>query len=289
MLLLGTQCLEVNPTPVLVEEVSHMSIKRHITAFPLRQVYGPLVAGVLFLGTATLAWSGEPQPPYQATGFKVGEVSDSGAIVWTRLTSRPHRNPPDGPQTELVVAGDEVPKKAGRKGEVRLPPSLAVGDLRDATPGTKGEVRAAYRTDTSAGWQFTAWEAVDPERDFTRQIPLAGLRPNAQYELRVESRAPGDGPAGQSLEGRFHTAPAADQAAPATPLYPTPPRASLSPRNVDGNTGNRGSQLVHSGLGDLCTPYIQLLKAGQPGQMREAAVVDLCAGNGQILKLAQRR
>ena len=39
------------------------------------------LAGWLMAG----AWAA-PGPPYQATGFKVGEVTDTSAIVWTRLT-----------------------------------------------------------------------------------------------------------------------------------------------------------------------------------------------------------
>ena len=31
-------------------------------------------------------------PPFQATGVKVGEVTDTGALVWVRLTADPVRN-----------------------------------------------------------------------------------------------------------------------------------------------------------------------------------------------------
>ena len=33
-------------------------------------------------------------PPYHATGFKVGEVTDTSAIVWTRLTRHAEHNAP---------------------------------------------------------------------------------------------------------------------------------------------------------------------------------------------------
>ena len=40
--------------------------------------------------------------PYQATGFKVGEISPRKAIVWTRLTRNQTPNPADAPMVEFV-------------------------------------------------------------------------------------------------------------------------------------------------------------------------------------------
>ena len=147
--------------------------------------------------------------PYQTTGFKVGEVTDTSAIVWTRLTRVPLPNPfpPQAP----------VPKQkegAGRKGKAApRVPDLPAEQLPESVPGTAGEVRVGHRLAGQGDWQFSAWQAVDAQRDFTRQIPLSGLQPQARYELRVESRGAGGSPAGQCLEGAFRTAPAADQPA----------------------------------------------------------------------------
>ena len=156
-----------------------------------------------------LAASESPsQSPYQATGFKVGEVTDATAIVWTRLTRSAQPNPPDPSRP----AGT---KKKGRRAEPRKPVAdVNVAELPEAAPGVPGEVRVGYRPSGSPEWQFSAWAAVDPDRDFTRQIVLESLRPNARYELRVDSRGAGGGPAGQSLEGEFHTAPVAGDPAP---------------------------------------------------------------------------
>ncbi len=52
------------------------------------------VALVCFLNVSA---SGADQAgPYQATGFKVGEVTDTTAIVWTRLTRNAKPNRPHG-------------------------------------------------------------------------------------------------------------------------------------------------------------------------------------------------
>ncbi len=148
--------------------------------------------------------------PYQATGLKVGEVSDTTAMVWTRLTRHPQRNAADGPMVRFRYA-DNDQKKRGRIEGVVYPPGRTVDDLRDAAPGAAGQVRVLYKPADAAAWQQTAWQDVDPQRDFTRQFPLRDLQPDTRYLLRVESSA-GD-QRGQTIAGGFRTAPAAGQAA----------------------------------------------------------------------------
>ena len=59
--------------------------------------------------------------PYQATGFKVGEVTDNSAIVWTRLTANEkalERDPElDGPRARRH-AGISPPRPLKRLGAV---------------------------------------------------------------------------------------------------------------------------------------------------------------------------
>ncbi len=40
--------------------------------------------------------------PFQATGFKVGEVTHNSAIVWTRLTANAKANPSANPTLKFV-------------------------------------------------------------------------------------------------------------------------------------------------------------------------------------------
>ncbi len=152
--------------------------------------------------------------PFQANGFKVGEVTDTTAVVWTRLTRRPERNPPDGPMVNVIM---EEPEKDGEKKSgsrrrkvigVEYPDGATVADIRDAAPGVDGFVRVLYRAPGADAWLRTAWHRVDPERDFIRQITLRGLRPGTRYELRVESSHDGEAATGQTIDGRFSTAPA---------------------------------------------------------------------------------
>jgi alkaline phosphatase D len=158
-------------------------------------------------------------PPYQATGFKIGEVTDTTAIVWTRLTRKPQRNSSDAPMVEILFeqgGASSAKKKARRRRKVAgvtYPEGITVADIRDAVPGAPGLVRVAYRTAGGGPLRTTAWQAVDPDRDFTRQLRLEDLKPNTGYTVRVESRATEEGPPGLALEGSFTTAPrAADPA-----------------------------------------------------------------------------
>ena len=155
--------------------------------------------------------------PFQATGFKVGEVTDRTALVWTRLTARARRNPADAPMVTFETAkpaGGETPRAKRRKiVGVVYPPGATAADIRDAAPGAAGEVRVLYRVLGTEAWVKTAWQTVRADRDFTRQFALTGLTAGARYEIRVESRGPSGGAAGQVLAGRFRTAPPPDKAA----------------------------------------------------------------------------
>ncbi len=171
------------------------------------------VASLLLLSLpATAADSGAP---YQATGFKVGEVTDSSAIIWTRLTLRAQPNPPDGPMVKIEYDGSNktAAKRARKVARPVYPAGVTVADIRDAAPGTEGEVRVRYRPQAAGDWLETDWQPVDSQRDYTRQFTLAGLQPKTRYQLLVESRQSGGGLPRQSLDGRFLTAPAPDDPA----------------------------------------------------------------------------
>src|SRR5688572_22635359 len=66
--------------------------------------------------------------PFQATGTRVGEVTENSAIVWTRLTSHAERNN-DGVVFE---------KTAGR--QKNQPVTIPVEQIEGACPGTAGRI-----------------------------------------------------------------------------------------------------------------------------------------------------
>lgn len=155
--------------------------------------------------------------PYQATGIKVGEVTPTSAIVWTRLTAAAERvdhemiRPPvryrradaDG----LVDPPVWPATPANWSPVVELPEGMDVQDMQGAAPGAAGETRVLYRVSDGDEWAATDWQAVDPDRDYTRQHTLEGLQPATEYALRIESRPRGKD-VSSTVEGRLATAPA---------------------------------------------------------------------------------
>lgn len=174
-----------------------------------------LALGMVSLGMVSMTLTGRlnAQGPYQATGIKIGEVSESSAIVWTRLTLRPDRNPADAPMVEFQTVASETEKKGKEVIGVVYPDSLGVGDIRDAVPGTRGQTRVLYRPAGEDEWRETGWQDVDRERDYTRAYLIDGLRSGTRYAVKVQSRASAASPMGTEVEGGFLTAPAADDPA----------------------------------------------------------------------------
>jgi alkaline phosphatase D len=160
-----------------------------------------LVATVFVFLTAPTAHAAGP---YQATGFKVGEVSPRSAIVWTRLTTNQTPNPADAPMVDFVYE-----EGRGRQPllEIVWPDGGGVASIRNAVPGSPGEVRVLYRPVGTEQWWSSGWELVDPASDFTRQFELIKLEPGTPYAVQVESRTAADGEAGETLVGGFVTAP----------------------------------------------------------------------------------
>ena len=157
--------------------------------------------------------SNADEGPYQATGFKVGEVSHDSALVWTRLTEHKEPNPGDGPWFEIettkgvILADENNYKRVPVTGVRFLPPAESAGDLRWAVPGATGATRVGYRKFGKKGlMEFTEWVDVDPKWDYTVQHELTNLIPGVKYELQVESRGE-DQEAGETTSGSFVTAP----------------------------------------------------------------------------------
>ena len=69
------------------------------------------------LAAVFLAGSALAQGPFMATGFKVGEVTDASAIVWTRLTRHPERNPADGPMVTIRQTEGDDRVEGGVRGD----------------------------------------------------------------------------------------------------------------------------------------------------------------------------
>jgi len=155
--------------------------------------------------------------PYQATGIKIGEVTDKEAIIWTRLTHHPERVGLGAPMPEVLYSdsdtGELVKKPKGRPDSapvVKFPENSTIQTIEGAVPGAPGKVRLLYKMESASNWNTTNWNNVDPKRDYTHQFKLANLKPNSRYQVRVEATTRG-GMKGQLINGSFKTAPRADE------------------------------------------------------------------------------
>ena len=132
--------------------------------------------------------------PHLANGFKIGEVTDHSAIVWTRLTAAAQANP-----AEL----GKVPARQATDADIAALPGV--------TPGMTGDVSLEVSTQPNftAAKQFPA-RRVAADTDFTHQWTLDGLQPATKYYLRV-SAGNAAGQTTAQLDGSFTTAPPADK------------------------------------------------------------------------------
>ncbi len=135
---------------------------------------------------------------HQATGVRVGEITPTSAIIWTRLTKHATRN-----NKGVVFKG---------KGTNQEPATVdvPVSEIEGACPGQAGEIRLRYVPVNIAiaglATQETEWQKASAATDFTQQFRLLNLLPGTLYGYSVETRAEDEFPH-QSLSGQFETAP----------------------------------------------------------------------------------
>lgn len=187
-----------------------------MTYSTMKRIYTFLPIIFLVLGCSYSPQSSiKEKGPYMASGIKIGEVTDSSAIIWVRLTKDSLRVDSDI-VPEVSYYNEETKEWEGRKGrpnrEVRVvyPQGKTIVDLEGAVPGVSGEVRLRYRPLFSAEWETTDWVAVDPQRDYTHQFAISDLISHTRYLIQLESRSP-KGKNGPSMEGGFWTAPTAEE------------------------------------------------------------------------------
>lgn len=155
-----------------------------------------LLVVALSIVSAIIAWSRETVAAEMAMGFRVGEVTQDSAIVWTRITREAERN----------WDGFREPSKRQPKQAEYVPSKIAVENREGATPGAEGQVRAIISVDKKPdSTSVTPWANVDPERDYTHQFHFKYLKPNTKYTIRVEARDSADAEVSASASGSFRT------------------------------------------------------------------------------------
>lgn len=177
--------------------------------------------------------------PYLATGIKIGEVTQTEAIVWVKLTENPERIGNDAPMPDVKYKDPETGKMIERKGRpditpvVSYPEGYTIKTIQGATPGVEGKVRLKYKIKGDQNWITLDWSPVDPKKDFTHQFEISGLSAGKEYELIVEAGPEKGNEVSASIVGKFKTAPTADAASEVNFIVTT----GTSYGDVDSDTG----------------------------------------------------
>ena len=160
---------------------------------------------------ALMSQSESDQGPYLATGIRIGDVSQTEAVIWARLTKNKNRVN-DAPLPISLYTDPTTNKRHLRKtrrdkdGTVYFPQGYDINTVEGAVPGIKGELRVHYKPDDLSSWKYTDWEAVDPEANYSKKFVLDKLHPGKTYELLVEAR-PENGITSAQMKGKFKTPP----------------------------------------------------------------------------------
>lgn len=159
-----------------------------------------MVFCVLFFQCESLT---DSDVPYNAQGELVGEVTDTSAIVMTRLTLREHRNPTTQWWTTMWDTS------GGERTRITMDWHP---DITEGVPGREGFTRLHYSLQPDCSQPLsTAWQKGEAASDFAVHFRITGLVPNSTYYYRVETAsAPDTKPTRLGAIGQFRTAPAPD-------------------------------------------------------------------------------
>ncbi|WP_282135721.1 alkaline phosphatase D family protein [Seonamhaeicola maritimus] len=137
---------------------------------------------------------------YFTTGFKIGEVSQNSAIIWTRLCK----------------SAKPVPVQHVRQDKTFKPPksfnnNMPVNEMDGAVEGSFGEIKVklASKNDTI----IIDWTYVSALKDYTYKRKVEGLKPNMFYKVKLIGRM-GKGQPETTVFGSFNTAPDAYDTSP---------------------------------------------------------------------------
>src|SRR4051794_723264 len=141
--------------------------------------------------------AGDPAGGRQATGVKVGEITPTSAVIWTR-------------RTRSATRLDSGPRyRATGRDASHLAHGADVDAIEGACPGEAGYIQVHVEAQSGPHRRHSkSWTGVDAESDFTHQFRFEGLQPATIYRFAVETKRTRAGRAEAALAGHFRTAPA---------------------------------------------------------------------------------
>lgn len=158
-----------------------------------------IAAILLFQGTFFLnAQDGDSV--YFTTGFKIGEVTNSSAIILTRLCKTPK-----------PVAVYHQRKETVFRHPIDFNNDMPIHKMEGAVQGSSGQVKIELSTEDTL--ISTDWKYVTSYKDFTLKRKFEGLKSNTNYSIIIHGRKGAMFPI-TKIRGKFKTAPLDNEIAP---------------------------------------------------------------------------
>ncbi|MEP0367353.1 MAG: alkaline phosphatase D family protein [Cyclobacteriaceae bacterium] len=145
---------------------------------------------ISFLAIVFLIGCGPRKKDFFTSGFKAMEVSDSTALIWTRLYGQSAPNPVVHQKTNTHPSYP-----------IDFDEEMPLDSVDGGVPGVEGEVRFTLTDGFES--KESPWVKVSAEDDFTASHLFSSLKPDTQYEVTIESKE-----SGNKVSGNFRTAPA---------------------------------------------------------------------------------
>ena len=182
----------------------------------MKQIFIKLSLLIFVFSSLFACQTAEVDGPYFGTGIKIGEVTQTEAIVWVRLTKTAVRVGNDAPMPDVKYKDPKTGEMVERRGRpnvtpvVTYPEGYDVNNIQGATPGSEGNVRLKYKLKGEQKWIQLDWQPVKPNEAFTYQFELSNLIPGKEFDLLVEARPLENKKISATIEGKFKTATAID-------------------------------------------------------------------------------
>jgi alkaline phosphatase D len=137
---------------------------------------------------------------YFTTGFKIGDVTDSSAVILTRLCA-----------TEKPVEVYHKRKETVFRHPLDFDNDMPVRKMDGAVQGSSGQIMIKLISkDTVIN---TEWKYVSSYKDFTLKTKITGLKSNTYHSITIRGRKHTTAPISE-IKGGFTTAPSSNEIVP---------------------------------------------------------------------------
>jgi alkaline phosphatase D len=145
--------------------------------------------------------------PFLANGIKNGWADQNSIVLWTRLTQNQSALFEGQPFIEIPL---EQMKSLAKNPDLeaiyntQIPEGMLLKEMEGYCPGAQGQVQLQYNIEGHETEKIVSdWADVDPQKDFTHQWKLEGLKAGEKYRLKIYARPTQGAQVSDSISGQF--------------------------------------------------------------------------------------